>query len=83
MTKWKSNDTLELSWRDVFMSSTHLWYEVSIGTTFGSSDVMQWVETTKSQISVFPLKKLTDYYITLTAINSIGLSTTINVILNG
>ncbi|XP_072033178.1 uncharacterized protein [Amphiura filiformis] len=83
MKKWQNNDTLMVSWQDAFHSNTRLWYEVSIGTISGGSDVMQWVETTEFQISVFPLKKLTDYYITLTAINSVGLSSTINVIFNG
>ena len=44
---------------------------------------MQWVETLKPQTSVFHLDRLTDYYVTVTAINAVGLSKTINEILNG
>lgn len=42
---WHGNGTVDLSWDGLFVSSSPLYFEVSIGTILGGSDVMQWVET--------------------------------------
>ena len=44
---------------------------------------MQWVETMDTQLEVFPLQKLTDYYITITAINAGGLFESIRHVIFG
>ena len=67
----------------MFSLGPKLVYEITVGSRLGGSDVMQWVETLKPQTSVFHLDRLTDYYVTVTAINAVGLSKTINEILNG
>ena len=81
-SQWYGNGTLTISWNSAFATDTMLLYEVTVGTRLGGSDVMQWVETMTPQISIFHLDKLTDYHLTLTAINAVGLSKTINKVLS-
>lgn len=40
------NEEFTVSWKDVFISQYSLFYEVSVGTVDGGSDVLQWQETT-------------------------------------
>ena len=75
---WHGNGTVDLSWDGLFVSSSPLYFEVSIGTILGGSDVMQWVETMNTGMRVSPLVSHTDYYLTVTAINAAGLSQTVN-----
>ncbi|XP_071798435.1 uncharacterized protein [Asterias amurensis] len=75
---WHGNGTVDLSWDGLFVSSSPLYFEVSIGTILGGSDVMQWVETTNTGMRVSPLVSHTDYYLTVTAINAAGLPQTVN-----
>ncbi|XP_033637440.1 uncharacterized protein LOC117298344 isoform X1 [Asterias rubens] len=82
-TTWEGNGTLvDLSWDGLFVSSSPMFFEVSLGTILGGSDVMQWVETMHTGMRVSPLVPHTDYYITVTAINAAGLPQTVNVVIN-
>ena len=73
---------VDLSWDGLFVSSSPMFFEVSLGTILGGSDVMQWVETMHTGMRVSPLVPHTDYYITVTAINAAGLPQTVNVVIN-
>ena len=80
---WKGNGTLvDLSWDEMFLSSSPMFFEVSLGTVLGGSDVMQWIETMNTGMRVSPLVPHTDYYLTVTAVNAAGLPETVNVLIN-
>ncbi len=70
---WLRSTEVQIIWTGVFSSSTRLVYEVSIGKIEGGSDILQWVETLDTHLVVSPLHKSTDYYVTVTAINAVGL----------
>ena len=80
---WTDSEKVVISWNDVFTSPSALVYEISIGTRKGGSDILQWVETMDTRLEVFPLQQLTDYYITITAINAGGLFETIQHVIFG
>ena len=70
-----------MSWDGVFNSNFPLYYEVSVGNTEGSGDIIQWQET-KSDRLIFklPRKDIGLYgkyiYATVTAITPAGTYTT-------
>lgn len=39
------NEELTVSWNDVFISQYPLFYEVTVGTVEGGSDILQWQDT--------------------------------------
>lgn len=39
------NEEFTVSWNDVFISQYPLFYEVTVGTVEGGSDILQWQET--------------------------------------
>ncbi|XP_071784665.1 uncharacterized protein [Asterias amurensis] len=83
ITTWQGNGTLvDLTWDEMFMSSSPMFFEVSLGTVLGGSDVMQWIETMDTGMRVSPLVPHTDYYLTVTAVNAAGLPETVNVLIN-
>lgn len=74
---WHGNGTVDFSWDELFVSSSPMFFEASLGTILGGSDVMQWIETMHTGMRVSPLVPHTDYYITVTAINAAGLAQTV------
>lgn len=44
------SEEFTVSWKDVFISQYSLFYEISVGTVDGGSDVLQWQETTSTSI---------------------------------
>ncbi|XP_055958832.1 uncharacterized protein LOC126829498 [Patella vulgata] len=73
--------TMEISWREAFVSTwKNLYYEVSLGTALGGADIMQWQETTVPSLSIrLPDKaKTPKLYLTLTTIDPCGLSLNYN-----
>ena len=69
--------TFLITWNDVFATDSRLLFEITIGTTEGGSDILQWVETLETRLIASSLYESTDYYITLTAINAAGLYKTV------
>ena len=69
--------TVHIKWDDVFTANSRLLFKITIGTTEGGSDILQWVETLDTRLIVSPIYKSTDYYLTLTAINAAGLYETV------
>ena len=49
-----------VNWKDCFTSPRQLIYEVSVGTTQGGADVIQWQETLNDYIEIQLPGKLTD-----------------------
>lgn len=49
-----------VNWNDCFTSLRQLIYEVSVGTTQGGADVIQWQETLNDYIEIQLPGKLTD-----------------------
>lgn len=39
------NEEFTVSWNDVFISQYPLFYEVTVGTVEGGSDILQWQDT--------------------------------------
>ncbi|XP_072034094.1 uncharacterized protein [Amphiura filiformis] len=81
--KWLEDTKVQITWTGVFMSTSQLIYEVSIGTVEGGSDVLQWVETLDTHLEMSPLHPSTDYYIAISAINTVGLYETIKYVIIG
>ncbi len=79
---WHGNGTVDLGWDGLFASSSPMFFEVSLGTVLGGSDVMQWVETMNTVMRVSPLVPHTDYFLTVTAVNAAGLPKTVNEVIN-
>ncbi len=80
---WIEGTKVQIVWNGVFMSATPLIYEVSIGRIEGGSDVLQWIETLDTHMEISPFHRSTDYFITITAINSAGLYETYNYVIIG
>ena len=52
MHSWHAgNEEYTLSWDDIFVSQYPLFYEVSVGTSEGGCDILQWQETTGTSIT--------------------------------
>lgn len=52
----RSLEEVTVSWSDVFQSDSPLYYEVSAGSVRGSGDILQWQETSSTEL-VFTLKQ--------------------------
>ncbi|XP_055958950.1 uncharacterized protein LOC126830718 isoform X3 [Patella vulgata] len=68
--------SMEMSWRDLFTSAwQNLYYEVSLGTSLGGADVMQWQETKVASLTIqMPdISELPELYLTITAVDPCGL----------
>ncbi|XP_064635756.1 uncharacterized protein LOC135492940 [Lineus longissimus] len=84
---WVMKDVkFQFQWDGIFGSSTELVYEVTVGSTEGGSDIIQWQETkgTTMLVKVDDVlnSKLEAYYVTVTAINPSGLFRTVNFIID-
>lgn len=54
---WNSTrEEVTVSWQDVFFSALPLYYEVSAGTVRGGGDIIQWQETSSTEL-IFTLTK--------------------------
>ncbi|XP_078575732.1 uncharacterized protein LOC144861635 [Branchiostoma floridae x Branchiostoma japonicum] len=73
VSKWQPPDILHLDWTGNFFSQSALVYEVSLGTVRGGSDVMQWMETTKTTMTVTGVDHSRAHYVIITAVNRAGL----------
>ena len=78
---------MQLGWAGVFPapaspSASPLVYEVSLGTLPGAGDVLHWVETLEAGLRVAPLAPLTDYHLTVTAVNAAGLFDTVSAVIS-
>ncbi|XP_055958617.1 uncharacterized protein LOC130013975 [Patella vulgata] len=68
--------SMKMSWRDLFTSTwKNLYYEVSLGTSPGGADVIQWQETKVASLTIeMPdISKLPRIYLTITAVDPCGL----------
>ena len=78
---------LSLDWSEKFVNPAPLYYELSIGTQMGSGRVQRWVELsmTESRYNVPSgyLSRDIDYFVSVTAITSAGLHTTVTQLLPG
>lgn len=81
---WDGN-SVTVSWTDRFEEppGVPLYYEVSLGTQVGSAAVTRWkeplaMEGTSFKFTDVRLNRLTDYFLSLTAIAYSGYSTTLN-----
>ncbi|XP_019617771.1 PREDICTED: uncharacterized protein LOC109465072 [Branchiostoma belcheri] len=70
---WPQPSVLQFDWTDVFVSNSSLVYEVSVGTYPGGCDVMKWVETEETQISMNDVDNNKEHFVVITAINQAGL----------
>ncbi|XP_078682372.1 uncharacterized protein LOC144916849 [Branchiostoma floridae x Branchiostoma belcheri] len=70
---WPQPSLLQLDWTDVFVSNSSLVYEVSVGTYPGGCDVMKWMETEETQISMNDVDNNKEHFVIITAINQAGL----------
>ncbi|KAI8509825.1 hypothetical protein Bbelb_122530 [Branchiostoma belcheri] len=73
ISQWQPPDILHLDWTGNFLSQSELVYEVSMGTVRGSSDVMQWVETMETAMTVTGVDHSRAHYVIITAVNRAGL----------
>ncbi|XP_076075248.1 uncharacterized protein LOC143046131 isoform X2 [Mytilus galloprovincialis] len=54
----KKDDEIIINWSDCFINAGSLVYEVSVGTTQGGADVIQWQETKNTFINILLTEKL-------------------------
>ncbi|XP_078573997.1 uncharacterized protein LOC144860568 isoform X2 [Branchiostoma floridae x Branchiostoma japonicum] len=73
VSQWQPPDILHLDWTGNFLSQSALVYEVSLGTVRGGSDVMQWMETTETAMTVTGVDHSRAHYVIITAVNRAGL----------
>ncbi|XP_078657344.1 uncharacterized protein LOC144903237 [Branchiostoma floridae x Branchiostoma belcheri] len=73
ISQWQPPDILHLDWTGNFLSQSELVYEVSMGTVRGGSDVMQWVETMETAMTVTGVDHSRAHYVIITAVNRAGL----------
>ena len=52
----RSQQEVSISWSDVFLSNSPLYYEVSAGSVGGSGDIIQWQETVSTEL-IFALNQ--------------------------
>ncbi len=80
---WTSGSTnsLQLNWSGRFSSPAPIYYEFSLGTQVGSGSIRRWVERdtdlTSVTITDARLSTEVDYFLSLTAISSSGLHSTV------
>jgi hypothetical protein len=76
----------QFHWGGIFSSNTELVYEVTVGSSEGGCDVIQWQETKRTtmvvQVDDVLNSKLEAYYVTITAINPSGLFVTANFVID-
>lgn len=84
---WISDSLLQLDWFELFASHAPIYYELSLGTQMGSGSIVKWVElsTLQSSITISDsrLQRISDYFVSLTAISYSGLHFTTNQLLAG
>ncbi|KAI8519528.1 hypothetical protein Bbelb_027850, partial [Branchiostoma belcheri] len=73
VSQWQPPDILHLDWTGNFLSQSELVYEISMGTVRGGSDVMQWVETMETAMTVTGVDHSRAHYVIITAVNRAGL----------
>ncbi|XP_078578622.1 uncharacterized protein LOC144863374 [Branchiostoma floridae x Branchiostoma japonicum] len=79
---WPQPSVLQLDWTDVFVSNSSLVYEVSVGTRPGGCDVLKWVETEQTQMSMDNVDNNKEHFVVITAINQAGLYSGQNFVLS-
>eukprot|EP00118_Oscarella_pearsei_P010083 m.60165 g.60165 ORF g.60165 m.60165 type:complete len:249 (+) comp34921_c0_seq2:2441-3187(+) len=79
--RWKRSTSVDLSWVSAFLSVYPVKYVVSIGSRKGSSDLLQWKETKFSSIIV-DVGLHRELFVTVTAVNPVGLSSTVTSIVS-
>ncbi|CAH1783334.1 unnamed protein product, partial [Owenia fusiformis] len=52
---WMDRTTAVLTWADVFTSDSDIYYELTIGTNPGGSDIMKWVETKETSFTLYAI----------------------------
>ncbi|XP_078574183.1 uncharacterized protein LOC144860694 [Branchiostoma floridae x Branchiostoma japonicum] len=72
-SEWQLPDILHLNWTGNFITRSSLVYEVSLGTVRGGSDVMQWVETKETSMTIRGVDHSRAHYVIITAVNRVGL----------
>jgi len=73
---WPKEWIMDLDWAGSFMSNSSMFYEMTIGTSYGSSDVVQWRETKDTKIRITGVDHSKEHYVVITAVNKAGLFTT-------
>ncbi|CAH1787741.1 unnamed protein product [Owenia fusiformis] len=69
---WLDEHTARLSWIRVFSADSALYYELTIGTTPGGTDIMKWIETEQNGLTLYALDNSLEYYASITGINQAG-----------
>ena len=84
---WVANTQIQLDWSSKFSSTASLRYELSLGTQMGSGSIRKWVGLSSLQTSLLisdpQLTRNNDYFLSLTAIGSSGLHTTVSQMISG
>ena len=79
---WIDDMTLHFDWSGKFKSTSPLTFELSLGTMTGSGIIQKWVELgtghTHHTVSDGRLSRTKDYFLTVTAISSSGLYTSVS-----
>ncbi|CAH1258773.1 Hypp2075 [Branchiostoma lanceolatum] len=70
---WPQPSVLQFDWTGVFASNSSLVYEVSVGTHPGGCDVLKWVETEMTEMSMNDVDNNKEHFVVITAINQAGL----------
>uniref|UniRef100_A0ABM0GTS6 Uncharacterized protein LOC100370115 n=1 Tax=Saccoglossus kowalevskii TaxID=10224 RepID=A0ABM0GTS6_SACKO len=70
---WLSTSEVEIDWTGLYASKSSMVYELTVGTVYGGSDVVKWLETMETRIRVSDIDPSYEYHLTLTAINESGL----------
>ncbi|CAH1802767.1 unnamed protein product [Owenia fusiformis] len=73
--KWLEGTTVRFLWEGVFISDSDLYYELTIGTNPGGSDIMKWVETKQTSFTLYAVDNSFEHHLTVTAINEAGFYT--------
>ncbi|CAH1794767.1 unnamed protein product [Owenia fusiformis] len=72
---WMTDASVRLLWSNAFISSSELYYEVTVGTKPGGTNVMKWFETKATSITLNDVDNSLEHYLTVTAINKAGFHT--------
>ncbi|XP_070562336.1 uncharacterized protein [Ptychodera flava] len=70
---WLSTSELVLDWTGVFVSNSSLVYELTVGTAYASNNVVSWLETTATKMTINDVDPSREYHVVVTAINEAGL----------
>ncbi|XP_070570802.1 uncharacterized protein [Ptychodera flava] len=82
VSSWPNHYEVVMNWDGIFHTNSSLFYEVTIGSVRGGSDVLKWTETSNTEMRMTGLDHTREHYVAITAINQAGLFHTENYVIS-